>query len=407
MRAARKVLVVGGGIGGLSAAIALVRREFDVEVIEAKERFDEPGVGLGQPANSLRALRALGVLDEVLTAGYAFDALDVYDHKGEFVVGHTFRMGGDVPAFAALPHATLHGILLAAVRDAGVRVRMGTRIESIIEHAGMADAAFTDGSGSYDLIAGFDGIRSATRRLLFGDAHGPTFTGFGAWRIVVPRPDDVTTMRFYQGVGNKTGVMPLTAETMYLFHVCPEQGNPRHDAATMHQLLSERLTGYGGVIGDVARGIGPSSRLVYSPIETLFVPAPWYAGHVVIAGDAAHVVPPHFTEGAGMAMEDAVALAESLADDTELSSGLGGFMSRRFERNRFVREFSTAMLSDEQGIVTEEQLQAAKHSRFGDFDMRLRKAYRVMDERVLDADPIIEGAQRIASLSGPKRMSNR
>jgi 2-polyprenyl-6-methoxyphenol hydroxylase-like FAD-dependent oxidoreductase len=313
----RSVLVVGGGIGGLSAATALAHRGVDIELIEAKPQFDEPGVGLGQPANSLRALRALGILDRVLAAGYTFDALDVYDHEGTFITGHRFRMGGDVPAFAALPHAALHAILLAAAHEAGARIRMGTRIESFTERPDAVEAHYTGGYGSYDLVAGFDGIRSATRRLLFGDAYRPTFTGFGAWRVVLPRPETMTTMRFYQGVRSKTGVMPLTDESMYLFHVCPEPGNPRHDPETMHLRLAERLASYRGVIAEVATDIGRSYPVVYSPIESLLAPVPWYAGRVVIAGDAAHTVPPHFTEGAGMAMEDAVTLAETFDNEND------------------------------------------------------------------------------------------
>ncbi|MGH3095215.1 MAG: FAD-dependent monooxygenase [Streptosporangiales bacterium] len=375
-----RVLVVGAGIGGLAAAIALRQRGVDVEVAEKRPAFTIHGVGLGQPANALRALRALGVLDEVLAAGSEFDALRVYDQHRRLIVDHTFLLGGDVPPMAALPRADLHRILFAAAERSGVPIRTGAAVDDLTQDADRVHVTYADGTvGMYGLVVGFDGANSTIRRLLFPEAGTPAFTGYAAWRLIVERPGDVKTMEFYQGIGSKTGVMPLTDETMYLFHVAPQPGNPWQDPERFHDALRERLAGYTDVAGDVRDALSASAEVVYSPIHVLLVPRPWHRGRVVLAGDAAHTVPPHLTQGAGIALEDALVLAEELSSDEPLSSRLETFCERRFARCEYVHEFALAMLHAEQDIVTAEQLEEARRTGFDGMDGRLDEADRIMD----------------------------
>jgi 2-polyprenyl-6-methoxyphenol hydroxylase-like FAD-dependent oxidoreductase len=377
----KRILVIGGGVGGLTAGTALARRGFEVDLVEVKPEFTASGVGLGQPANALRALRAVGVLQECLDAGFQFDQLRFCDARGELIVAHRFQMGDEgVPAIAALPRAALHNILLAAAKKAGVRIRMGVTAREISQTDQVAHVDFTDGrSDEYDLVIGFDGIRSATRRMLFGDAHEPVYSGYAAWRLTVDRPDDVTCMQFYQGIGSKTGLMPLNKDKMYLFHIRSEPGNPWQNPATMHESLRERLGGYGGAVGRVRDALSSTSGVVYSPIELLMVPRPWHVGRVVVAGDAAHTFPPHLTQGAGMALEDGVVLAEELSKEGALSARLAAFMDRRFERCEFVQGFAGRMLLGEQTIRSEADLEAAKRHMYAALDADLASADQIMD----------------------------
>src|ERR1700726_5221662 len=99
----RRVLVVGGGVGGLTAATAFARRGVEVLLIERRPAFDIPGVGLGQPANALRVYNTLGVLDEILTTGFSYDRMFLFDQSRRLIVEHKFLLGDDrVPAFCAL-----------------------------------------------------------------------------------------------------------------------------------------------------------------------------------------------------------------------------------------------------------------------------------------------------------------
>src|ERR1700689_3894081 len=86
----RRVLVVGGGVGGLTAATAFARRGVEVILIERRPAFDVPGVGLGQPANALRVYEALGVLPEILDSGFTYDRMSIFDCHRELIVEHKF-----------------------------------------------------------------------------------------------------------------------------------------------------------------------------------------------------------------------------------------------------------------------------------------------------------------------------
>jgi 2-polyprenyl-6-methoxyphenol hydroxylase-like FAD-dependent oxidoreductase len=98
-----RVLIVGGGVGGLTAATAFAQRGVEVLLIERRPSFDVPGVGLGQPANALRVYEALGVLPEILASGFTYDRMFIFDQNRELIVEHKFLLGDDkLPAFCAL-----------------------------------------------------------------------------------------------------------------------------------------------------------------------------------------------------------------------------------------------------------------------------------------------------------------
>src|SRR5688500_11241364 len=119
----KRVLVVGGGVGGLTAATSFARRGVEVVLIEKRPAFDVPGVGLGQPANALRVYDALGVLDEILASGFAYDRMWIFGPQRDLIVEHKFLMGdARIPAFCALSRLRLHEILLAAAQRAGVEI---------------------------------------------------------------------------------------------------------------------------------------------------------------------------------------------------------------------------------------------------------------------------------------------
>src|SRR6476619_6486005 len=110
----RRVLVVGGGVGGLTAAAILARRGVEVVLIERRPAFAVPGVGLGQPANALRVYDSLGVLEEILDTGFIYDRMYIFDPNRQLIAEHKFLLGDDsVPAFCDLSRLQLNKILLA------------------------------------------------------------------------------------------------------------------------------------------------------------------------------------------------------------------------------------------------------------------------------------------------------
>ncbi len=350
-----KVLVVGAGIGGLAAATALRQRGHDVDVIEVKPDFSVYGVGINQPGNSLRALGSLGVLDEILAVGCQFDVTGFYDGQGELIVDVPSGLGGDdVPANTALSRLDLHRILIGAADKQDIKVTYGTTMESFNDTGDAVDVEFCDGRReSYDLVAAFDGIKSATRRTLLGADHDAVYSGFGVFRVTLPRPSYVTGVRVYQALGVKAGFIPLSEATMYMFVVTPDPSGVFHSRTRFAEILRERMAPFGALPGEVRDGLSADDDIVYSPISDVMLPLPWFVGRVGILGDAAHACAPHLTQGAGMALEDAVVLADCLDGPGSLDERLRRFEQRRYPRAKLVQDVSHGILAAEMGITAD------------------------------------------------------
>jgi len=386
MNKIRRVLVVGGGVGGLTAATAFAQRGAEVVLIERRPAFDVPGVGLGQPANALRIYDALGVLEPILATGFVYDHMCIFDSNRELIARHKFLLGDDrVPAVCALSRLELRNILLAAAQRAGVEVRLGTMVQEMCDEGERVVAEFSDSRAeSFDLIAGFDGIRSATRAYLVGTAFVPRPSGYGAWRLQVPRPDYVQAIEFLQGIGSKAGAMPLSNDLMYLFHIRPEAPDVVFAREDYPRLLRERLAQYGSYVAEISASLDASSDIVYSPIEPMLLPWPWFRGRVVIGGDAAHVFPPHLTQGAAMAAEDGYVLAaEALADDMPLEHRLMRYSQKRYARSAFVYAFARQWMDDEQSVRTARDLAEAKAEMAQNASARIAASDRILNAGIL------------------------
>ena len=381
----RRVLVIGGGVGGLTASAMFARRGVEVVLVERRPAFDIPGVGLGQPANALRVYDTLGVLDEILSIGFSYDRMYLFDHARRLIVEHKFLLGDDrVPAFCALSRLQLHEVLLGATQRAGVEVRLGVTVSDMRENGSRVDVQFSTGQqDSFDLVAGFDGIRSTTRLHLVGNAFTPRPSGYGAWRVQAPRPDDVRGMEFLQGIGSKTGAMPLGNNLMYLFHIRPEAPGANFAGQDHAMLFKERLAPYGSYVAEIAASLKSDSDIVYSPIEPLLLPWPWFRGRVVIGGDAAHTFAPHLTQGAAMAAEDALVLVrEVLNEDGPIEARLMRYSMKRYPRCAFVYTFSGQWLHDEQAVHSAQDLEAARAELTQNASARIAASDRILNEPV-------------------------
>jgi 2-polyprenyl-6-methoxyphenol hydroxylase-like FAD-dependent oxidoreductase len=381
----RRVLVIGGGVGGLTTATSFAQRGVEVLLVERRPAFDVPGVGLGQPANALRIYDALGLLPDILASGFPYDRMYIFDPKRELIVEHKFLLGDDrVPAFCALSRLRLHEILLAAAERAGANIRTGLTVNDIQEEKDRARVTFSDGRiDAFDLIAGFDGIRSTTRQYLFGTAFVPRPSGYGGWRVQVPRRDYVRGMEFLQGIGSKTGAMPLADDLMYIFHIRPETADAVFRREDYASLLRDRLSQYGSYVAEVAASLNANSDIVYSPIEPILVPWPWFRGRVVIGGDAAHTSPPHLTQGAAMAAEDGYVLAREMLDgDGPIEARLLRYSQARYARSAFVYSFSYQWMLDEQSVRTAADLEAARKELTLNASIRIGASDRILDSRV-------------------------
>lgn len=345
MSALKKVLIVGGGIGGLSTAIAL--RQAGVEQVDVIEINAEPKVyhvGIVVQANFIRAMAALGIADEAVKAGFPYQGLRICNVEGEVKaeLSGTQLAGKQYPANLGLTRPALHKVLLDAIQREGVNLKLGLTFDKIEQTAEQAIVTFTDGTqDSYDLVVGADGVYSKVRSQVFGEQYKPKFTGQGVWRYNLPRPKDLMYSHMFEGKsGGKVGYTPLTEDSLYILAVWEEPGNPFFDPNSLADEFQKRLDGFGGLIPELKQQITDPSQVVYRPLEAILMPAPWYNGRVLLIGDAAHATTPHMGQGAAQAVEDAVVLGELAASAADVQHVLDGFMERRYQRCKFINEGS-------------------------------------------------------------------
>jgi 2-polyprenyl-6-methoxyphenol hydroxylase-like FAD-dependent oxidoreductase len=340
-----KVLVVGGGIGGLSSTIALTKAGVSVDVVELNPKWDVYGVGIIQPGNAIRALDQLGLGEEAIAQGFAIQGSRFRDGEGNVLgaVPAPPLLGDRYPGMNGITRPRLHRIFQDAVRSSGAEVKLGATVERMESDDDGVDVTLTDGNaGRYDLVIGADGINSLVRRTVFPDAPAPAYTGQVVWRHNFPKPNDLDTLDTFVGRRGKAGLVPLAPDLMYMFVIerWPEDDLEVPDER-LADTLKERLAGYGSVIGELRDAhITAESEIVYRPVYSLLVPSPWYRGRVVLVGDAAHATSPHVGQGAAMAIEDAVVLAEEVTSSDDLAGALDRFMTRRFERCKRICEIS-------------------------------------------------------------------
>jgi 2-polyprenyl-6-methoxyphenol hydroxylase-like FAD-dependent oxidoreductase len=254
-----RVLIVGGGLSGTAAALALQREGIDVEIIEREPVWSAVGTGITLMGPALRALKQLGVLEPCLAHGSGATELSLFTASGELF--HTLEipglLGTDYPAVAGLMRPTLHRILAEAATEKGVSTRTGVSLAALEQREDRVDVELTDGSSeSYDLVLGADGLRSQVRELVFGDeAPQPQPLGQAVWRALLDRPAAVTGEFQFYGPGVKTGFTPLGPDTMYQFLVQPIADAvlpaPDERPARMRELLAP----FGGVVAEVRETI--------------------------------------------------------------------------------------------------------------------------------------------------------
>ncbi|MGO9935794.1 MAG: FAD-dependent monooxygenase [Steroidobacteraceae bacterium] len=307
------ILIVGAGIGGLTSAIALRRKHFDVEMIEKDQAWSVYGVGIIQQSNVVRAMSELGVLDDYLAAGFGFDQLEIYIPSGAKVATiPTPKLTKDYPANVGIGRRALHKVLSERAMGAGARIRLGVTASAIEDDGQSVTVRFSDGTaGKYAVVIGADGLYSDTRRTIFPEAPAPEFTGQAVWRYNFERPETLVSLHVFDGPMG-IGLVPLSKTQMYMYATTPEPGNPRYAKVGLAATMRTKLAAAPQILAPLVGQITDDDAVVYKPLEWVFLTGDWHKGRVVLMGDAVHATTPHLGQGAGMAIEDSLVLAEEL-----------------------------------------------------------------------------------------------
>ena len=229
------ILIVGGGIAGCCAAIALTRTGHRVRIVEKQEAWRFQSSGIFVYANGLESLGKLGLLEDILAAGFPVPEgrNAYYDHLGQPIV-ETFYPTADasrIPAILGIKRAEMHRVMAGRVAALGVPVQLGTTVTELKDGAGGVTATLSDGSvARVDLVIAADGVRSATRALI-GIEVAPRYSGVGVWRAVHRRPPELTDKIMMMGPAKRFGIMPISDELLLYL---------RHRGRTRGQLLRAR-----------------------------------------------------------------------------------------------------------------------------------------------------------------------
>ncbi len=338
------ILIVGGGIGGLSSAIALGQRGYHVDIVEKDADWSVYGVGIIQQANVVRAVAELGIIDDYIDAGYGYDFVEIYTPTGELAAKvPVHRLVEKYPGQVGINRPALQKVLADRAAAEGAKIRLGVVVADFQDEETGTTVQFSDGSSArYDLVVGADGVNSQMRNTLFPDARQPEFAGQSVWRYNLKRPSEIVNMHAYEGKMG-LGLVPLSEDTMYMYLTTPEPDNPRYPQEGLAAVMREKLKEAPSTVSHLVEQITDDEGVVYRPLAWHFLEGDWYKGNVVLIGDAAHGTTPHLGQGAGMAIEDALVLAEELDRSDSIAQALAAFQERRYDRCKYIVDASVAI----------------------------------------------------------------
>ncbi|MBT2388199.1 FAD-dependent monooxygenase [Streptomyces sp. ISL-1] len=329
-----RAVVIGSGIGGLTAAVALHQSGWQVTVLERAESLAPVGAGIGLAPNAQRALDVIGLGDDIRElAAWQGDggmrnpagrrlsrtnsAAVAERFGGPLVLVHRATLIDRIAA--RLPAGTVRTASPAQLADSGVTGGRPARVST------------PDGHMEADLVIGADGINSGVRRTLFPDHPGPAYTGFTTWRVVVPAPDRPFEPHETWGAGALWGTQPLKDGRIYAYAAAVAPAGARAADDEKAELLRRFGAWHEPIPGIIAAA--EVGQVLRNDVHHLINPLPsFHRGRTVLIGDAAHAMAPTLGQGGNQAIEDGIVLAHHAAPAGDLGAGLAAFTAQRLPR---------------------------------------------------------------------------
>lgn len=336
-----KVIIIGGGIGGLCTALAMRTQGIDPVIYERAAEPGDVGAGLMLWPNAMKVLSALGADAAVIAAGARLIHSRLCTANGKTLHEARLdeletRVGAPV---VAIHRAALHRILAEAL-EAG-RLRFAMPCVNVVQHADSVTVQFANGaSDSADLLVGADGIRSTVRGRMFPHVQ-LRYSGYTAWRGIVETTDEaalgVTTEVW--GMGARFGIVRVDRSRVYWFATYTQ---PAGEISSPEERKAKLLSVFGTWCAPVPHLLEatPAAAILHNDIYDIRSFAPWSREQVTLLGDAAHPTTPNMGQGACMAIESAYVLAHALAQEPGLPSALHRYEAERRARTRWVTNTS-------------------------------------------------------------------
>lgn len=333
----RRIVVVGGGIAGLSCALACVRAGAKVQVLEARASASPLPAHIDVVPNLLRDLVRLGVAQACVRRGFVYSGLSVVDEHGDegFRLPTPLLAGPQLPPAVGIAFADLLDLLEAAAVHAGAAVHRGCSVTTVDSERGRVIA--DDGRiWDADLVLIAAGAESPLASALLGPSR-PGVLRHAWWHALLPRPPWLDRATWMAGsVGRKLLLVPTSVSRAGVAVVGTDEANGPTDGYALTGLLKS----WGSFPRRVAAAMDPSAPVVLRRVTSRLRDAPWHRGAVLCVGASAHAIAPPFGQSAAQALEDAVVLGELVAEGLDRQRLLRRFTERRGERVRRLHDLT-------------------------------------------------------------------
>lgn len=335
MGRSKRFAVVGGGIGGLSVAIAMQRKGFHVAVYENAPIIKPLGAGLALGVNAVKAFMEIGTHEDILKAGSVLKKLRIKDTHGKILAEtdseQISRKYNLVNNFT-IHRADLHEVLLNHLQPG--TLHLDKNCIDFIQTSSGVRIFFKDGSSSdVDYVIAADGVHSVFRKKLIPNSK-PRYAGYTCWRAVIetsPPLVDVTETSETWGPGHRFGIAPLTHDRLYWFACINASENDVIKRSYGIAELMKHFEKFHSPIPDILRATR-NDQLIWNDIIDIPPLKRFAFGNIVLLGDAAHATTPNLGQGACMAIEDAAILANTIGPSDSIEQAFKSFEKKRIKR---------------------------------------------------------------------------
>lgn len=341
-----KFAIVGGGIAGLTTAIALQKKGFDVTVYENAPAIKPLGAGLTLAANAVRALMEIGIGDEVLRAGKVMKTVCIKDDAGNILTATDSEKlstrFGTINNFT-IHRADLHNILIEQLKPGTLLLDKGCA--DIRQDASGVTLLFSDNTRApADYLIACDGIHSVVRKKLLPGSL-PRYAGYTCWRAVIddiPAHVNMNETSETWGHGSRFGIAPLTGNRLYWFACLNARASdPVMRGFGIPELLAH-FSSFHLPVADILKKT-KQEQVIWSDILDLKPLKKFAFGNIVLLGDAAHATTPNLGQGACMAIEDAAVLSNCLEQYVTVEEAFAKFETKRIARTTKIVNTSRAL----------------------------------------------------------------
>ncbi|MCR9110397.1 FAD-dependent monooxygenase [Marivita sp. XM-24bin2] len=327
------ISVIGGGIGGLTCALALRQHGANVTILEQAQAITEVGAGIQVSPNGLRVIEALGLGDPLTERSVQGQAVSLRNGStGAEVARLDLTRLPDDQRYLFVHRADLVDLLSGAARQQGVKMRLLQRVDTVAPGVRPVIRLATGDTREADLVIGADGIHSALRPVL-NAPQKPFFTGQVAWRCIVPNTTGHPPhARVHMGPKRHMVTYPLRDGSVLNVVAVEERKTWAAESWSQKDDADNMRKAFAGFDAEVHQILSQAEAPGVWGLFRHPVAQTWYGEGVALLGDAAHPTLPFLAQGANMAMEDAWVLADALVQAPDIETGLTSFQMRRKPR---------------------------------------------------------------------------